>query len=116
MKLAAEFLALTAARTSEVRLAEWSEIDLGARVWTIPAERMEVAREHRIPLSDREVEILTEALAVGSSGVLFPSPKGGSSGVTRSATCSRPWTYPEPLTVCDRVSAIGAASPEWPER
>ena len=80
VKLAAEFLALTAARTSEVRLAEWSEIDLDARVWTIPAERTKAAREHRVPLSDRAVEILAETLALASSGVIFPSPKGGAFG------------------------------------
>ena len=48
-----EFLILTAARTSEVLNATWDEFDAERWVWTIPAERMKAAREHRIPLSDR---------------------------------------------------------------
>ncbi|MDC3032581.1 integrase arm-type DNA-binding domain-containing protein [Litorivicinus sp.] len=56
--MALEFLILTACRTSEVRLAVWGEIDLENRVWTIPKERMKAGREHRVPLSDRCVEIL----------------------------------------------------------
>jgi integrase len=52
------FLILTAARTSEVLGAKWTEFDLDAGIWTIPASRMKAAREHRVPLSDRAVEIL----------------------------------------------------------
>jgi integrase len=56
---ALEFLILTATRTSEVIGAEWSEIDVDAGVWTVPAGRMKSGREHRVPLSDRAIEILT---------------------------------------------------------
>ncbi len=55
---ALEFLILTACRTSEVRFAIWDEIDSTNRVWTIPKERMKAGREHRVPLSDRCIEIL----------------------------------------------------------
>jgi integrase len=55
---AAELMILTATRTSEVRFAEWSEIDLEGRLWTIPAARMKAERDHRIPLSDAAVAIL----------------------------------------------------------
>jgi integrase len=55
---ALEFAILTAARTGEVLGARWGEIDLGAKVWTVPAERMKAGREHRVPLSDRAIEIL----------------------------------------------------------
>ncbi len=55
-----EFLILTACRTSEVRLAVWDEIDLENRVWTIPKERMEAGREHRVLLNDRCIEILDD--------------------------------------------------------
>ena len=48
---ALEFLILTAARTSEVICAHWSEVDLKKRVWVVPSERMKGGREHRIPLS-----------------------------------------------------------------
>ena len=53
-----EFLILTAARTDEVRLAPWTEVDLERRVWVVPSERMKLGREHRVPLSGRAVEIL----------------------------------------------------------
>ncbi len=56
--LALEFLILTAARSGEVRRARWPEFDLDARVWSIPADRMRAGRAHRVPLSDRTIEIL----------------------------------------------------------
>ena len=49
---------MTAARTSEVLKAEWSEFDFAAKLWTVPAKRMKAAEEHRVPLTDRAVEIL----------------------------------------------------------
>ena len=48
-KLALELLILTASRSGEVRLAEWSEIDLDQAVWTRPAHRMKAKKEHRVP-------------------------------------------------------------------
>ena len=76
-KLSIEFLILTAARSGEVRLAEWGEIDLDTATWTVPASRTKTMREHRVPLSERALAILTEAddLADGS-GLIFPSPRG----------------------------------------
>ncbi len=53
-----EFLIMTAARTTEVTQAQWVEIDLDAKVWTIPAERMKTQKEHRVPLNNRAMEIL----------------------------------------------------------
>jgi integrase len=53
---ALEFAILTAARPGEVLGARWSEIE--GNVWTVPAERMKGGREHRVPLSDRAVELL----------------------------------------------------------
>jgi integrase len=55
---ALEFCILAAARTGEVLGARWSEIDLAAKTWTIPADRMKAAREHRVTLSDAAVAIL----------------------------------------------------------
>ena len=57
VKLAFEFLVLTAARSGEVRGARWAEIDLPASVWTVPAVRMKSKREHRVPLCGRAAEI-----------------------------------------------------------
>jgi integrase len=55
---ALEFLVLTAARTAEVVGAESGEFNLDAGVWTIPPSRMKAGREHRVPLSDRAIEIV----------------------------------------------------------
>ena len=56
---ALELTVLVAARTSEVIGAKWSEFDLKTKLWTVPAERMKAGKEHRIPLSDRALEILS---------------------------------------------------------
>ena len=72
IKLAFEFLILTAARTSEVLLAIWTEIDLKAKVWTIPAVRMKTGKEHRVPLSGRCLQILEEARKFQSGDYVFP--------------------------------------------
>lgn len=55
---ALEFAILTAARTGEVIGAKWHEIDLGEKIWTVPAERMKAGKEHRVPLSARAIAIL----------------------------------------------------------
>src|SRR5262249_45911593 len=55
---ALEFLILTAARTGEVLGAEWREIDLKAKTWTIPASRMKARNRHKVPLCERAVAIL----------------------------------------------------------
>src|SRR5207245_5478342 len=47
--LALEFAIFTAARTGEVLGARWGEIDLAAKIWTVPAKRMKAGREHRVP-------------------------------------------------------------------
>jgi integrase len=55
---ALEFLILTGARTNEVISATWDEIDLDAKVWTLPKGRTKAYREHRVPLTDTAVELL----------------------------------------------------------
>ncbi len=55
---ALEFTILTAGRTSEVLGLQWDEIDLEAKVWTVPAGRMKGRKEHRVPLSDAAIAIL----------------------------------------------------------
>lgn len=76
-RLALEFLILTACRSGEVRGTLWSEIDLDSGTWTIPARRMKSAREHRVPLSPRAVEVLSEArTCANGSSLVFPSVSG----------------------------------------
>lgn len=55
----------------------WDEIDLSAKIWTIPASRMKMKRPHRVPLSTRAVEVLTGAEKLrDGSGLVFPSFRG----------------------------------------
>ena len=78
MRLCFEFLVLTASRSGEVRNADWSEIDWDTATWTIPAAKMKAEREHRVPLSDRAMEILRDAWALsGPDGCIFPGPRSG---------------------------------------
>ena len=83
VKLAFEFLVLTATRSGEVRGAVWTEIDRAEGVWTIAAPRTKGYREHRVPLGRRALEILEEARALGrGSPLVFPSVRGKPLGVT----------------------------------
>jgi integrase len=56
---AVELAVLCTLRTNEVRSALWSEIDLERKLWTIPAARMKMARDHAVPLSEQAVELLS---------------------------------------------------------
>ncbi len=77
VKLAFEFLVLTATRSGEVRGALWTEMDEDAGAWIIPAPRTKGNREHRVPLCERALEILEEARLLGRGSLLvFPSVGG----------------------------------------
>lgn len=67
---------LTALRTSEVLGARWSEFDLKAAVWTVPAVRMKAGKEHRVPLSTQALKVL-ESIPKVPSGQLFEGRKEG---------------------------------------
>lgn len=69
---ALEFTILTATRSGEVRGACWSEIDLAAKVWTIPASRMKAKREHEVPLSDAAVKLLKGLTREEGADLVFP--------------------------------------------
>ena len=97
-RLAFQFLILTAARSGEVRGAIWSEIDLEAMVWTVPAERMKGGKPHRVPLSMQALWVLLAARQairqrrkrrpdynadgsiyggpINSNALVFPNPSG----------------------------------------
>ena len=73
-----EFVVLTAARSGEARAMTWGEVDLDAKVWIVPAERMKAGVAHRVPLSRRAVEILGAQRALHQdSDLVFPAPRGG---------------------------------------
>lgn len=87
---ALEFAILTAARSSEVRLATWDEIDLQARVWTVPADRIKSGKAHRVPLSDDAAALLRALPRMQDSPWIFPAPRGGPlSDMTLSALVKR---------------------------
>lgn len=114
---ALEFLALTAARSGEVREMTWDEVDFGDRppatsatsatrgadfgggppatlatsaTWTVPAGRMKAKREHRVPLSPAAVALLEALPRLDGSPLVFPGGRGGPlSDMTLSATMKR---------------------------
>lgn len=74
-----QFTILTAARSGESRGATWDEVDLDARVWTIPSVRMKAAKPHRVPLSDAAMKILTnmQEWKLRNNPKVFPGARGG---------------------------------------
>ena len=74
--LATEFIILTAVRTGEALGARWSEIDMKGRTWTVPAVRMKMGKEHRVPLCDAAIAVLKKVKALTSkSEFVFPGRK-----------------------------------------
>lgn len=72
---AVELAILTACRSGEIRLATWAEFDLDAGLWVIPAERMKMKKEHRVPLSTAALSLLRSL--PGKEGLVFPGMKPG---------------------------------------
>jgi integrase len=87
-----ELAVLTAARTSEVLLATWSEFDLDAAIWICPAERMKAKEVHTVHLSPRAVEVL-RAQQGQHPVVVFPTPRA----------TGKPMSNMSMLTVLDRM-------------
>ena len=87
---ALEFAALTAARSGEVRGAQWSEIDSKNALWVISAERMKMSREHRVPLPPAAMALLDGLPRLGDNDLVFPAVRGAQlSDMTLSATMRR---------------------------
>lgn len=87
---ALEFAALTATRSKEVRGALWEEVDLDKALWIIPAARMKMDREHRVPLPARAIELLKALPKLEGNPLVFPAARGGQlSDMTLSATMKR---------------------------
>jgi integrase len=79
VKSAMLFLPLVFVRPGELRKAEWSEFDLEAGTWTIPAQRMKMKRDHIVPLSIQALEILKELQPLtGNDKYVFPSVRTSS--------------------------------------
>ncbi|MNP48933.1 Prophage CP4-57 integrase [compost metagenome] len=68
---------LTACRTSEVLAADWSEIDMKAKLWSIPATRMKADKVHTVPLSAPLIALLEGLPRIKGSSLLFPGSRNG---------------------------------------
>ncbi len=85
---ALEFAVLTACRSDEVRGAVWGEFDLDTAEWVIPAERMKMKQEHRVPLSESALALVRSQLVAhqestgldkpAKNDIVFTAPRGGS--------------------------------------
>lgn len=78
-----EFLILTCLRSGEVRGARWSEIDMEAGVWSVPASRMKGKKPHRVPLTPEALAVLDKVRGLHPE-IVFPSPKRGRRGVAQA--------------------------------
>jgi integrase len=81
---ALEFAILTAARSGEVRQAEWSEIDFEQKIWTVPAPHTKTRREHRIPLAPAVIDLLQALPREKDNAFIFVGTSAGS-GLSRMA-------------------------------
>jgi len=87
---ALEWIIRTACRSGEVRSATWDEIDVQNKVWIIPAERMKMKQEHRVPLCKDAIKILKVLPKFKGSNYLFTAPRGGPlSDMSISMLCRR---------------------------
>ncbi|WP_333995237.1 tyrosine-type recombinase/integrase [Burkholderia orbicola] len=72
---ALEFLILTATRTNETIGATWQEFDLDEGIWTVPAERMKMRKEHRVPLSARAIALVKAQQTLKRGDYVFPGAR-----------------------------------------
>lgn len=87
---ALEWIILTACRSGEARGATWEEINLREKVWVIPAERMKMGQEHRVPLCDDAIRLLESLPRFEGSPYLFTAARGGQlSDMAISMLCRR---------------------------
>jgi integrase len=126
MKAAMSLLPYVFTRPGELCRAEWREIDLEGRMWTIPAERMKAGREHLVPLSDQAAEILAGQRTIyGNGRFVFPSARVPGAPVTRGGLLSalREMGYSEAAmslhgfrsTASTILNRLGY-NPDWIER
>jgi len=74
VKSALKFIPLVFVRPGELRKAEWTEFDLDQGMWTIPAAKMKMKRDHIVPLSRQAIEILAELYPLTGDGkYVFPT-------------------------------------------
>lgn len=91
-RLAIKMVLLTFARTQEIRGARWEEFDLDGRLWTIPADRMKMKIEHRVPLSAQALEVLEQLRPFSrKGGFCFPGHHDASQMMSENAMLYAIW-------------------------
>ncbi|TKB20451.1 MAG: DUF4102 domain-containing protein [Mesorhizobium sp.] len=86
VRAALELSALLFPRPGELRQSHWSEFDLANAVWSVPASRMKMRREHRVPLATQAVTILGDLNAItGWGDLLFPSVRSSKKPLSDNA-------------------------------
>jgi integrase len=96
---ALEFTILTASRANEAAAAQWSEFDLEAGIWTVPAVRMKAGKQHTVPLSKRAIDILNEMKAGNKSPFVFQGRDGDAPITTSSVYRIITVTLKIPITI-----------------
>ena len=108
-----KLLILTGQRLREVSEMEWKEIDLNAKLWTLPAARAKNSIEHSIPLSDQAVDILRSLPRIAGSEFVFTingrNPIRGTHSVKRQIDTLVPYIPPWVLHDIRRTVASGMA-------
>lgn len=91
--IALQLAMLTPQRESEIAGMALRELDLEQRTWVIPAERCKNGKPHLVPLPDRAVTLIKEALALAARGnadqpeFVFPSPRRGKGAIRGNTLC-----------------------------
>jgi integrase len=111
---ALQFLALTAARSGEVRGMTWDEVDLEAALWTVPAARMKMGREHRVPLTPQAVALLRALPRVEGSAFVFFAPRGGTLSDMSLSAVMRRMQESEANRLAEADREAGRSSPATP--
>ena len=101
---ALEFLAMTAARSGEVRGALWDEFDFDTKIWTVPAGRMKAGNEHRIPLTDSAIELLHSIERFDGVPYVFPGMRGGPLSDASLSACMKRIHAEKPQLYIDQRS------------
>jgi integrase len=101
---ALEFMAMTGARSGEIRGAVWSGIDIDAGMWIIPASRMKAKREHRVPLTLEAVALLEALDRLEGSEYVFPAVRGGMLSDAALSACMKRINEARPGGYLDRES------------
>ena len=94
---AVAFLYLTAARSSEVRFAQFSEFDLEESLWSLPGERMKNGKPHRVPLSDQAMQVIRRQAKTAANEWVFTNSKDQPLSDTALAKVLK--SYPQKTTI-----------------